>query len=301
MKESGPLRMSEIYQPGRFGLSIEIFPPKTPRGDESLHETLRRLAPFRPAFISCTYGAGGTTQGRTLDWCETIQQDLSIPATSHLTCVGATREELLQWLEQATARGVSSIMALRGDPPTGETEFKPAEGGLQYASELVSLIREVYPDLSIGVAGYPEKHQECADAETDLANLKRKVECGADAVFTQLFYSNDCFLRFRDRYQAAGINAPLIPGIMPITEFARIKRITAMCGANFPTELASRLEDVQDDLEAQFEIGVAHAIAQCRELMDAGVPGLHLYVLNRPEACEKILDALGLAESVATE
>ena len=294
MRDAGPLRMSDAYSAGRFGLSFEIFPPKTPRGDQSLQETLGRLARFRPTFISCTYGAGGSTRQKTLDWCAEIHA-LGIPATAHFTCVGSSRDELLDWLREATDQGISSIMALRGDPPAGEAEFKPARGGLRYANELVALIREFYPDLNIGVAGYPEKHQECCDARTDLVNLKRKVEAGADAVFTQLFYDNDCFFRFRDQYEAAGIDVPLVPGIMPITEFGRIKRITAMCGASFPEKLASRLEAVQDDAEAQLEIGVEHAIGQCRELIDAGAPGVHFYVLNRPEACEKILDATGLA------
>jgi methylenetetrahydrofolate reductase (NADPH) len=152
--------------------------------------------------------------------------------------------------------------------------------------------------VGIGVAGYPEKHPECADAPTDLRNLKRKVEAGADAVFTQLFYDNSNFFRFRQQYDAAGIRVPLIPGIMPITSFARIKRITSMCGAVFPEDLSSRLEEVQNDDAAQFEIGVDYAIAQCRELIDAGVPGMHFYVLNKSEACERILEALGLCPAV---
>lgn len=286
------MRIKEIYQPGDFGLSIEIFPPQTPKGDQSLRETLKRLAVYRPAFFSCTYGAGGSTQSRTLDWCVEIQETFQTPATSHFTCVGATREDLLAWLTQAQAKGIQNIMALRGDPPKGETTFQAVEGGLQYANELVELIRETYPHMGIGVAGYPEKHQECSDAQTDLRNLKRKVEAGADAVFTQLFYENANFFQFRDCYEEAGISVPLIPGIMPITEFARIKRITAMCGAVFPEELASRLEAVQDDKKAQYQIGVDHAIKQCEELIAQGVPGIHFYVLNKSKACEEILGAL---------
>ncbi|MFG0297119.1 MAG: methylenetetrahydrofolate reductase, partial [Maioricimonas sp. JB045] len=169
----------------------------------------------------------------------------------------------------------------------------------RYANELVELIRETVPEMGIGVAGYPEKHPEAPDADIDLANLKRKVDAGADAVFTQLFFENSNFFRFRDAYEAAGITVPLIPGIMPITEFARIKRITSLCGAVFPAELAARLEAVQDNAEAQFEIGVDYAITQCRELLDAGVPGMHFYVLNKSQACERILDSLGLASPVA--
>jgi methylenetetrahydrofolate reductase (NADPH) len=183
-------------------------------------------------------------------------------------------------------------MALRGDPPEGQQSFRQVEGGLRNANELVSLIREHYPDMGIGVAGYPEKHQECVDATTDLANLKRKVDAGANAVFTQLFFENSHFFEFRERYHKAGIKVPLVPGIMPITNFARIQRITAMCGAYFPPELASKLEQAREDNEAQFEIGVEHAITQCRELIDQGVPGIHFYVLNRSNACERILEAI---------
>ena len=288
------MRIGEIYRAGRFGLSIEVFPPKTPEGDEALLATLGRLAPYAPAFISCTYGAGGSTQDRTIDWCVNIRERFGLPATAHFTCVGSTKEQIRAWLTRAKAAGVPNIMALRGDPPNGQGTFQAVEGGFRYANELIGLIRAEFPEFGIGAAGYPEKHQECVDAATDLINLKRKVDVGVDAVYTQLFYENRNFFRFRECYEKAGIKAPLIPGIMPITEFARIKRITSMCGAVFPEKLASRLEAVQDDKQAQFEIGVEHAIAQCRELREHGAPGIHLYVLNRSQACEKILSALGL-------
>jgi methylenetetrahydrofolate reductase (NADPH) len=288
------MRIGEIYGDGKFGLSIEIFPPKTGDGDQSLLATLERLAGYAPAFFSCTYGAGGSTRDRTIDWCRAIQERFGTTATAHFTCVGSTREELLNWLGRAEAAGITNIMALRGDPPQGQTEFQAVDGGLKHANELVCLIRQHHPKMGIGVAGYPEKHQECLDPKTDLENLKRKVECGADAVFTQLFYENRNFFDFRERYAAAGLSAPLVAGIMPITEFARIQRITQMCGAVFPPNLAAKLEAVQDDKEAQFEIGVEHAIRQCEELRRQGVPGIHFYVLNKPQACERIFDALGL-------
>lgn len=287
------MRIPDVYR-DQFGLSIEVFPPKSEQGDATLWETLQQLQRFAPAFVSCTYGAGGTTRTRTIDICRTIQDRFRLTSTAHFTCVGSRREELLEWLELALGNGIQNIMALRGDPPRGEESFKPVEGGLRYANELVALIREHHPDIGIGVAGYPEQHPEAADASTDLANLKRKVDAGADAVFTQLFYDNSSFLRFRDACSRSGITAPIVPGIMPITEFARIKRITAMCGAVIPPELASQLENVQDDASAQFEIGVEHAIQQCRELLAAGVPGMHFYVLNRSQACQRILDALAL-------
>lgn len=284
----------DIYQHGRFGLSIEVFPPKTPDGDEALRQTLAELAPYRLAFISCTYGAGGSTSKRTVDWCREIQSRFQITATAHFTCVGHSREELLEWLQFAVESGIQNIMALRGDPPAGETEFRPAAGGLSYANELVALIRRHFSDLGIGVGGYPEKHPQAVDMETDLANLKRKVDAGADGVFTQLFFDNASFFRFRDRVTRLGIRVPIIPGIMPITEFARIKRITSLCGAIMPAGLAARLEAAQEDKDAQFQIGVEHAIHQCRELIDQGVAGLHLYALNKSQACRQILDVLEL-------
>jgi methylenetetrahydrofolate reductase (NADPH) len=185
-------------------------------------------------------------------------------------------------------------MALRGDPPKGQEGFRPVDGGLHYANELVSLIRKTLPQAGIGVAGYPEKHPEAPSSDIDLVNLKRKVDAGADAIFTQLFFDNAAFLRFRDQCRAAGIQVPVIPGIMPITEFARIKRITQMCGSVIPQSLASRLESVQDNLAAQFEIGVEYAIEQCRELCREDAQGIHFYALNRSSACERILDALDL-------
>jgi methylenetetrahydrofolate reductase (NADPH) len=289
------MRIREMYESGRCGVSIEIFPPRSADADESLLRALERLAPYAPVFISCTYGAGGTTRTRTIDWCVEIQRRFGLTATAHFTCLGGSTKEIEDWLDLATKSDIRNIMALRGDPPAGETVFQPAPGGLRYANELVALIRGRYPEIGIGVAGYPEKHQECPDCQTDLNNLKRKVEAGADAVYTQLFYSNDTFFDFRDRYQRAGIKVPLIPGIMPITEFSRIQRITSLCGAAIPSELGARLEAARDDTRAQFEIGVAHAIRQCDELLRSGVPGIHFYVLNRSKACETILDDLGMA------
>ncbi len=282
----------EIFATRDFAVSIEIFPPKTPEGDNALRGHLKSLVDYAPAFVSCTYGAGGSTQDRTVSWCSEIQNDLQQVAMAHFTCVGSTREQLSQWLTNAAAAGIRNIMALRGDAPQGQENFTAVDGGLKYANELVELIRSHESDFGIGVAGYPEKHLEAPDMDVDLANLKRKVDAGADAVFTQLFFVNDNFLKFRDRCGAMGISLPIIPGIMPITDFARIKRITAMCGSVFPDELASKLEAVQDDKDAQFEIGVEHAINQCEELRAAGVPGIHFYALNRSDACRRILDAL---------
>ena len=289
------MRIGELYSNGQFGLSFEIFPPKSADGDALLWENVARLATFKPAFISCTYGAGGTTRTRTIDLCEQIQLRYGIASTAHFTCLGGTRDELLEWLLQAKSRGVTNIMALRGDPQAGQTEFQQVAGGLRYANELVTLIRAEFPEFGIGVAGYPEKHPEAQSPEADLENLKRKVAAGADAVYTQLFFSNESFLRFRERYDRAGIKKPLVPGIMPVLNFAQIKRITSLCGAVLPDEFSSRLEAAQEDKDEQFKIGVEFAITQCRDLVDEGIPGIHFYVLNRSQACEEILGQLDLA------
>ncbi|WP_237226679.1 methylenetetrahydrofolate reductase [NAD(P)H] [Rubinisphaera sp. JC750] len=291
--------LSQIFASPHPVISIEIFPPKTEKGDRLLYETLDCLTQYQPAFVSCTYGAGGTTRTRTIDLCLEIQRRYEIPATAHFTCVGSTRDELVEWLTAATANGVQNIMALRGDAPKGEDCFKAVEGGLSYANELVELIRTLHPNMGIGVAAYPEKHLEAPDMDTDLANLKRKIDAGADASFSQLFFVNENFFRFRELYDAQQITIPLVAGIMPITSFDRIKKITAMCGAIFPEELASKLEAVKDDEEAQLQIGVDHATQQCVELLDQGVAGIHFYALNRSDACKRILENLDLSSRMA--
>lgn len=288
------MQLSDVFSGEKFAVSIEIFPPKTDQGDQALRGHLQQLISYQPAFVSCTYGAGGSTRDRTLKWCREIQDDLQQTAVAHLTCVGSTRDELIELLATTAQSGIRNIMALRGDAPQGQDAFQAVDGGLQYANELVQLIREHHPDFGIGVAGYPEKHQEADSMESDLQNLKRKVDAGADAVITQLFFSNDCFLTFRDQCRKLGIEKPIVPGIMPITDYARIQRITSMCGSSFPDDLASRLAAVQDDKAAQLEIGVEHAVAQCEHLRAEGVPGIHFYALNKSDACRQILDALAV-------
>lgn len=287
------MRIAEIYGPGRFGLSFEIFPPKTPDGDAVLWENVERLSRFRPAFVSCTYGAGGSTRTRTVELCEQIQDRFKLTATAHFTCLGGSLAELREWLGLARDRKITNIMALRGDPPAGQVEFRQVAGGLRHANELVALIKSEFEHFGVGVAGYPEKHPEAPTPEDDLVHLKRKVAAGGDAVYTQLFFDNDAFLRFRDRCEKAGIRVPIVPGIMPVLNFAQIKRITSMCGAVLPPGLANRLEAAQDDKDAQFKIGVDFAIGQCQDLLERGIPGIHFYVLNRSQACETILTTLG--------
>ena len=286
------MRLNELYGDDKFGLSIEIFPPKSSDGDAALRQTLAELAELKPAFVSCTYGAAGSTRDRTLDWCQTIQRQFGLTSTAHFTCVGSSRTDLCNWLTQAHESGIRNIMALRGDAPADATDAAFVADGLRYANELVALIREQFDDMGIGVAGYPEKHPEASTFREDLDFLKRKVDTGADAVFTQLFFDNSAFFRFRDECDRVGITVPVIPGIMPITGYDRIKRITELCGASIPDSLRDRLESSRDDSSAQFEIGVDFAIEQCLGLMREGIPGLHLYVLNRALACQRLLTAL---------
>lgn len=288
------MRLTDLFSSRRFVLSIEMFPPKTADSGEALKRSLLALNRFNPAFLSCTYGAGGSTRGQTLDWCQWIQQTLQRPSMAHFTCVSSTVDELTDWLHQAWQSGVRNIMSLRGDPPAGQQVFTAAQGGLSHASELTALIRRLYPEMGIGVAGYPEKHVEAPSMDADLQHLKTKVDAGADAIFTQLFFINRSFFEFRDQCAARGITVPIVPGIMPITDFARIRRITAMCGSLIPIDLASRLEAVREDAATQFEIGVEHAIRQCQQLQAEGVPGIHFYALNKSDACERILNALNL-------
>lgn len=283
------MRIAEAYGPGKFGLSFELFPPKNEAAEAELFQNLPELLAFEPSYLTCTYGAGGSTRDKTLDVVERVHRDFGYTVASHLTCVGSTVEQLRDYLREAGQRGVENIVALRGDPPRGETSFQPVAGGFRYANELVALIRGEFPEFGIAVAGYPEKHLEAPSFEVDLANLQRKVATGGEVVITQLFYENGDFLRFRDRYQALGIEAPLVPGILPITNVPQIKRITALCGAGLPTTLLAELEAAGDDPQAQFEAGVGFATRQVQELIDEGVPGLHFYVLNRSPATAQVL------------
>ncbi len=288
------MKLSAAYGPGRFGLSFELFPPKTPQGMTSLVQHVTRLVEFRPSFITCTYGAGGSTQETTLDIVAQVHREFQLPVATHLTCVGRTVDQLREYLRTASDRGVTNVVALRGDPPKGDTAFKPVDGGFRHANELVSLIHDEFPQFGIAVAGYPETHQEAPSPEVDLANLKRKVDAGADIVVTQLFYNNDDFFRFRERCDAAGIGLPIVPGLLPVTNFAQIKRITSLCGAKLPDSFVRQLEQAGDDADAQFEIGVEFATEQTRALVDAGVPGIHFYVLNRSEATAAVLENVTL-------
>ena len=288
------MSLTEHFCGSHCAISFELFPPKTEKGREALYRNVQRLSKFNPSFFTCTYGAGGSTQGTTLDVVQRVKEITGLPVASHLTCVGSTVEELRSYLSEAKKRGTDYIVALRGDPPKGSETFQAVEGGLRYANELVSLIRESFQDdFGIAVAGYPEVHQEAPDAQIDLDNLKRKVDTGADIVITQLFYDNVDFYRFRDRCVAAGIEIPIIPGILPVTNFKQASRIASMCKARIPTQLEQAMNESQD-ADYQFKIGVDHARVQTIDLIENDVPGIHYYVLNKSDAAEELLDGLQL-------
>lgn len=288
------MSISTAYGPGKFGLSFELFPPKSEAAERELYANVAELMAFCPAFVTCTYGAGGSTRDKTLEIVTQVRDRFGCHVASHLTCVGATVDDLRAYLSRAWDRGVRNIVALRGDPPRGETQFEPVAGGLTYANQLVSLIRAEFPDFGVAVAGYPEKHAEAPSMEVDLQNLQRKVAAGADCVITQLFYDNDDFWRFRDRLEALRIGVPIVPGLLPITNLAQIRRITGLCGAKLPIDLLSALEAHEADPQGQFEIGVEFATRQSRELLAGGAPGVHYYVLNKSQATVRVLRGLGM-------
>jgi methylenetetrahydrofolate reductase (NADPH) len=284
-----------IARRGEPVFSFEFFPPKDEAGEERLFAALAELRELDPGFVSVTWGAGGSTREKTLGIVSRIRADHGLEAMAHFTCVGATTEDLHAALRQMRDAGLDNVLTLRGDPPAGESSFSRTEGGLGYASELAELVAREYEFCIVGAA-YPEGHPEATDAETDLANLKAKVDAGARVLITQLFFHNADYFAFVARARAIGIEVPIIPGIMPITNVAQIKRFTALCGASIPADLQEALEARADDPEAVAELGVAYAALQCTELLEHGAPGIHFYTLNRSPATRAILQALRLTK-----
>jgi methylenetetrahydrofolate reductase (NADPH) len=271
--------------------SFEFFPPRTEEGHRSLLKTVEDLRPLDPGFVSVTYGAGGSTRDRTVDLVKEIRTT-GLETMAHLTCVGHSRAELEVLVEQFLTMGVENILALRGDPPTGQPHFQAAPGGFRYAAELVRFIREKDHHLCIGGAGYPEGHVETPLREDDLRHLKAKVDAGLDFVITQLFFDNAFYFDFVERARRVGINVPIVPGIMPITNIEQLERFVRLCGATVPMRLVLQLERYRGDPDAVVQLGVAHATVQCMELLSRGVPGIHFYTLNRSPATRLIVSAL---------
>ncbi len=285
------MKIHKILKETRPAFSFEFFPPKDDDGFDQLFQTIDRLKPWNPAFVSVTYGAGGSTRSKTIDLVGRIKNEIGLESMAHLTCVGHDSQEIRSVLDSLQDQGIDNVLGLRGDPPKGESAFVKPENGFAYASELVEFIHKDYP-FCIGVAGYPEGHPECSSYRKGLEHLKYKIDAGGSFIVTQLFFDNKVYFDFVNELQGMGIDVPVIPGIMPIINLKQIKRFTKMCGATVPDDLLGRLELVQDDPDAVREIGIDHATAQCEGLLSQGAPGIHFYTLNRSRATLSILERL---------
>ena len=285
------MKISEKLKSSSPVFSFEFFPPKDEAGFQSLFEAIGRLKSANPAFVSVTYGAGGSTRSKTVDLVGKIKNDIEIESMAHLTCVGHQKEEIVSVLESLHTLEIDNVLALRGDPPKGDEKFVKTEGGFGYANELVSFIKSK-SSFCVGAACYPEGHIECPNLTIDMDNLKRKVDAGVDFLITQLFFDNKYYFDFIDKTVQAGINIPIIPGIMPILNIKQSQRFTKMCGATISDSLLAKFDGVQDNLEKVREIGINHAIDQCKDLLRSGAPGIHFYTLNRSKATLAILENL---------
>jgi methylenetetrahydrofolate reductase (NADPH) len=285
------MRIDEVLASDAPVFSFEFFPPKTPAGEGNLYQALSELRSLEPAFVSVTYGAGGSTRDKTIEIVKRIKDEWGLEAMAHFTCVGATVPELRATLDEMRDAGIENVLALRGDPPAGETEWTKTDGGLEYSRELVELIDGDYP-FAIGAACFPETHIHATSPDDDLRNLAGKVQAGVDFLITQLFFDNAYYFDFVARARAAGVTVPIIPGIMPITRVGQIERMAAMCGSEIPEELRRELHAREDHEEAVLDFGVAYATLQCSELLEKGAPGVHFYTLNRSPATRAILSAL---------
>ncbi|WP_246456591.1 methylenetetrahydrofolate reductase [NAD(P)H] [Ruficoccus amylovorans] len=284
--------ISDMLTAGEPVFSVEFYPPKTEEGARQMLRTAKSLSAFRPDFVSITYGAGGSTRERTLEYGELMRDLFHFEVMPHLTCVGHSRDELAAMLERFQQAGFRNIMTLRGDPPKGKTDFQPHPDGLAHASELVAFIRERFPHFCLGVAGYPEKHPEAPSLESDLAHLKHKVDQGADFITTQLFFDNADYFVFVDKCRALGIEKPIIPGILPALSLDQVTKFCGFCQAKLPSGLVRRLEAVAGDEDAERRVGVEWAHEQVKQLLEAGAPGVHLYILNRSASAIDLVQAL---------
>ena len=292
------MRLHDILRGDTPTISCEFFPPKSDKGEENLWRCLEELTAIAPDFVSVTYGAGGSTQERTRRIVSRIRKQGAVPPMAHLTCVGASRDELEQLLDDYRRDGLENILALRGDPPEGMDRFEAVAGGFSHASDLVAFICG-RGDFSVAVATYPEGHPESAGGMMDdVRYLKLKQDCGAVAAITQYFFDNDCFYRFRDAAAQAGVTIPIIPGIMPIANFTQIARFSAMCGTSIPDGLRRQMEAVGDDADAVRALGIALATEQCADLLRQGVRGLHFYTLNKSAMTLAIVGNLALPREI---
>jgi methylenetetrahydrofolate reductase (NADPH) len=288
------MRIDQLLAGPEPAFSFEFFPPKTEQGEQNLYGALTELRTLEPSFVSVTYGAGGSTRAKTIEIVKRIKDDYGLEAMAHFTCVGATVPELRSTLEEMQAAGIDNVLALRGDPPAGQEAWVKTDGGLEYSRELVDLIKADYP-FAIGAACFPETHIHASSPQADIDYLAEKVAGGVDFLITQLFFDNALYFDFLARARATGIDVPIIPGILPITQIGQLERMTKMCGASIPAGLHRELHARAEEPEAVIDFGVAYATLQCAELLAAGAPGIHFYTLNRSPATRAILGALKLA------
>jgi methylenetetrahydrofolate reductase (NADPH) len=288
------MRIDEILASGGPAFSFEFFPPKTEDGERNLYAALSELRTLDPSFVSVTYGAGGSTREKTIEIVKRIREEYGLEAMAHFTCVGATVPELQTTLDEIEQAGIDNVLALRGDPPAGQEQWTKTEGGLEYSRELVELIAGSY-EFAIGAACFPETHIHADSPQADLEHLAEKVAAGTHFLITQLFFDNALYFHFVERARAAGIDVPIIPGIMPITHAGQVQRMASMCGASIPDGLRRELEARDEHPEGVLDFGVAYATLQCSELLAAGAPGIHFYTLNRSPATRAIVSALKLA------
>jgi methylenetetrahydrofolate reductase (NADPH) len=285
------MRISDALATVRPFFSFEFFPPKDEQGAQQLFKTIEALAPLRPAFVSITYGAGGSTRARTVALAKQIQNEIGLTVMAHVTCVGSTRAELRSLFDDLARAGIENVLALRGDPPKGATTFETPPGGFANARDLIAMLRRNY-DFCLGAACYPETHLEAASPEADLDYLGQKVDAGADFLISQLFFNNDRYAAFEKRVRDQGVHVPILPGLMPITNYEQIARFTKMCGATIPPKLLFELEARRGEIEAVQDLGVAYATLQATELLHRGVPGIHFYTLNKSPAARAVVSAL---------
>lgn len=285
------MRIRELLSTGRPCISFEFFPPKDESGWDQLHKTIGSLSDLKPTYVSVTYGAGGSTRKHTIDLVLQIKRQHGIEAMAHLTCLGAPHTELGEILQKLRMGGIDNVLALRGDPPRGVARFDPHPQGFSHANELAAYARQHF-SFCLGGACYPERHPESTSIEADMQHLKQKVAAGCEFLITQLFFDNQKYFDFVARARSVGIGVPILPGIMPITNVAQVDRFTKMCGASIPESLMSELRWLESDPHAVLALGVAHATAQCLELLQRGAPGIHFYTLNRSPATRTILTAI---------
>lgn len=285
------MRIDDLLSRQRPVLSVEFFPPKTPQGVEQLFETVEALQPLAPDYVSITYGAGGSTRDGTVEMAQRIRNDHGLEVMAHLSCVGETSQGLETVLRRFEEIGVENVLALRGDPPRGEGDFTPPEGGLSSAAELAAFVAERH-DFAIGGACFPEVHPEAASLEADLDYLKTKVDAGASFLITQLFFDNSVYWDFVAAARERGIGVPIIPGVIPIASYGQVARICDLCDASIPDRLDAAMAALGGDAEAEALLGVAYASRQCEELLAGGAPGIHFYALNRAPGTRAVLSAL---------